>query len=101
VEKHRILLVECCKQQSISICWVRDLLGKGVSGLDCGAHDSSLGFVDADTGEAVAEAPFPLRVVAATPDPRKSVVKPQPTGSALVGREIGFEVEARDKHGNK
>lgn len=58
-------------------------------------------YITNDTGEAVAEAPFPLRVVAATPDPRKSVVKPQPTGSALVGREIGFEVEARDKHGNK
>lgn len=49
----------------------------------------------------MAEAPFPLRAVAAAPDPRKSVVKPQATGSALVGRQVDFQVEARDNYGNR
>ena len=55
----------------------------------------------AETGEAVAEAPYPLRAVAGNPDPRKSVVKPQATGSALVGKRVEYQVEARDSFGNR
>lgn len=55
----------------------------------------------ADAGEPVAESPFPLRIVAAKPEPRKSGIKVSSPESAVVNELVEFEVQARDAFGNR
>ena len=55
----------------------------------------------ADTGEPVAEAPYPLRLVASRPAARKSLARGDGCKQATVNKEAKFSVEARDEFGNR
>lgn len=57
--------------------------------------------VIAETGEPVAESPYPLRIVAAKPYPRKSSISLHLPGSAATNELVEFEVQARDTYGNR
>ncbi len=57
--------------------------------------------LSADTGESVAESPYPLRIVAGQSTARKSTIHLSQPGSAVINHTVEFEVQARDSYGNR
>ena len=84
----------CLSRHQPGYCHQSSLTSGSLSWPGCSALS-----LRADTGESVADSPYPLRVLPSAPDPRKSAICTE--GPATVGAAAEFRVEARDVFGNR